>query len=34
MARTLAEVAPIAPLLADENWQVREAAAGAVLNVL
>jgi HEAT repeat protein len=34
MARTLAEVGPIAPLLADENWQVREAAAGAVLNVL
>jgi hypothetical protein len=34
IARTLHEPAPIAKLLADTSWQVRGAAAGAVLNVM
>jgi HEAT repeat protein len=34
LARTLHEPAPIAKLLADTSWQVRGAAAGAVLNVM
>jgi HEAT repeat protein len=34
IARTLHESSPIAKLLADTSWQVRDAAAGAVLNVL
>jgi HEAT repeat protein len=34
IARTLRDPEPIAKLLADPSWQVRGAAAGAVLNVL
>lgn len=34
IARRLRDPAPIAKLLADKSWQVRGAAAGAVLNVL
>lgn len=34
IARELRDPSPIAKLLADTSWQVRDAAAGAVLNVL
>ncbi|HET8940210.1 MAG TPA: HEAT repeat domain-containing protein [Polyangiales bacterium] len=34
IARELRDPAPITQLLADANWQVRDAAAGAVLNVM
>ena len=34
IARELHDPAPITQLLADANWQVRDAAAGAVLNVM
>jgi hypothetical protein len=34
MSRVLRDPQPISKLLADASWQVREAAAGAVLNVL
>jgi HEAT repeat protein len=34
IARKLRDPEPIAKLLADSSWQVRDAAAGAVLNVL
>jgi HEAT repeat protein len=34
IARTLRDPAVIAKLLADQSWQVRDAAAGAVLNVM
>jgi hypothetical protein len=34
IARTLRDPEPIAKLLADTTWQVRDAAAGAVLNVM
>jgi len=34
IARALRDPAPLSKLLADESWQVRDAAAGAVLNVM
>jgi HEAT repeat protein len=34
IARELRDPAPIVKLLADSSWQVRDAAAGAVLNVM
>jgi HEAT repeat protein len=34
IARTLRDPAAISKLLADQSWQVRDAAAGAVLNVM